>query len=88
MATQADGILINDWSKFAQQMIGTYAVNKMGNPGSVVPRSDVGVVSAAATPTTQVASVTNLGAFVKTPMGMAVAAGFAIGVFYLFRKVL
>lgn len=85
MATQTDGVLVQDWSNFAQQMLAQYASAKLVNPNSVVPKSDTAVIAPTQTPTQQVASI---GGFIRTPVGMAVAAGALLLLAYVVKRAL
>lgn len=81
MATQTDGVLVQDWSNFAQQMLGLYAANKLVSPNSVVPKDDTAVIAP-----TQAPSTTGLGINLKSPLFLAGVAGVALLAFFALRK--
>lgn len=83
MAThnQTDGVLIGNWSNFAQDMLKMYAVNKAGNVNSVVPASDTAVTSVAQTPQRQIA-----GLDLSSPLVLGGIAAVVLVGFFLLRR--
>ena len=81
MSTQTDGVLIGNWSNFAQDMLKLYAVNKVGNVQSVVPKEDSAVVSPSQTPQ---ASITGIN--LKSPLLWGGVGAAVLVLFLLMRR--